>query len=142
MRRIFALRLGVGMLVSIMGLAAVAGCTGKSDIQANLGESFSLAAGQSAAISGENLSIRFVELISDSRCPQGAVCIWEGEASSIVDITYSGEVNRKMLVQPGITSFTDTNFGVYTISFQVNPYPEVGKDIKTQDYRLKLIISK
>ena len=140
MRRLKKVRLCIGLLVVLPGLAL--GCASPTKTQANLGESFTLAAGESATISSENLSVRFVELISDSRCPTGAVCIWEGEASCMLEITYSGITNDKILVQPGFPGVSHTDFGAYTIAFQVTPYPEVGKEIKKQDYRLEMTFSR
>jgi hypothetical protein len=39
--------------------------------EVKLGQEFTLSIGQNAAITGENLTIKFAEVISDSRCPQG-----------------------------------------------------------------------
>ncbi len=45
-----------------------------------LGETVVLKSGQTAEVASKDISIRFTELVSDSRCPQGMVCIWAGEA--------------------------------------------------------------
>jgi hypothetical protein len=108
-----------------------------------LGAEFTLSIGQSSKITGENLSIKFVEVVSDSRCPQGATCIWAGEVSCLIEITLNTSTFRKTLTQPGLTEEPSlTNFEKYNIQFNVLPYPETGKQIAEKDYRLQLVISK
>ena len=48
--------------------------------EVSLDKEFSLSPGQSTMIAGENLAIKFIEVISDGRCPKGAICVWAGEA--------------------------------------------------------------
>jgi len=121
-------------------LLIVAGCGPAADIFANPGITFTLAIGQSASLNGEDLDIRFVSVIGDSRCPAGVVCIWAGEASCMVEITYADKVFEKVLTQPGLTEPAQADFANYTIAFDLKPYPEAGKKIKDEDYRLDLNI--
>ena len=58
------------MMVLLSGCASATG-----EIKVNLGEKFSLAIGEGASVTGENLEVRFIEVIGDSRCPQGVTCI-------------------------------------------------------------------
>jgi hypothetical protein len=111
-------------------------------INATLGEEIALALGQSASISGEDLEVRFVEVVSDSRCPEGAICIWAGEASCLLEITESGSIYRKVLTQLGRSEPSPTDFQDYEITFDLRPYPQLGKEIESEDYRLQLTISK
>ena len=50
--------------------------------------------------------------------------------------------HRQTLTQPGISVPSKTDFKEYEITFDVQPYPEVGKEIQSNDYRLQLIITK
>jgi len=109
----------------------------------NLDQEFSLPPGQSATIAGENLVIKFVEVISDGRCPKGAICIWPGEAGSSIEIITNSESSyRKILTQPGLSKTAKTSFFNYKIAFDLQPYPEVGKAVDKKDYHLQLVISK
>ena len=124
-------------------IALLSGCAGPSgEIKANLGEKFSLAIGQAASIIGENLRIRFKEVITDSRCPQGVTCIWAGEASCLIEITYSETTYNKILTQPGLSEPPQTDFQQYKITFDLLPYPQKGERIENEDYRLQLEISR
>jgi hypothetical protein len=131
------------MLAALLVLPWLAGCAAQPAVnEVSLDEPFLLAPGENASIEGEDLTVRFVGVISDSRCPQGAVCIWAGEVSCTLEITYGGVVNTKVLVQPGLTEPPKTDFGDYVIAYDVQPYPQVGKQIEKGDYRLLLTISK
>jgi hypothetical protein len=135
-------RVGPALAV-LMVLTWLVGCAGPSDMTGvGLGEPFSLRPGQSASIAGEGLAIRFVEVIGDSRCPQGATCIWAGEVSCQLEITYEDVTSTKVLVQPGLSPPSQADFAIYNIDFDVQPYPEVGKKIDKGDYRLQLTITK
>ena len=130
------------LLLAIPTLSA-AGCSGgKSGIAAEPGDEFALSVGQSVYIRGEDFEIRFIEVIADSRCPRGATCVWAGEVSCLIEITRSGEVTSKILVKPGSDGNSETSFNDYIIAFDIMPYPAAGKEIKQQDYRLIMIISK
>jgi len=125
-----------------MLLLIVAGCGAPADIYANPGVTFTLAIGQSASLNGEDLTIRFVDVVGDSRCAAGVVCIWAGEASCLVEIDYANKTFEKVLTQPGLTTPAQTDFANYTIAFDLKPYPQAGQEIKDKDYRLDLDIER
>jgi len=64
--------------------AAVGGCNGSESaaspevLEAATGAPFVLAEGESVDVAGRTL--RFVDVIEDSRCPAGVTCVWEGRA--------------------------------------------------------------
>ena len=130
--------------VTLLALLLAAACASQpNEISVNLGQKFNLAIGRSASISEEGLKIQFTEVISDSRCPRGALCVWEGEVSCLVEITYLESLHRKVLTQPGLTEGPyRSDFEEYEITFEVQPYPELGKQIKSEDYQLELAIRK
>ena len=66
----------------------------------NPGENFTIGVGQSARITGEDMIVKFVEVIGDSRCPQNVNCVWEGVASSHVTITHKDVSYQIVLNQP------------------------------------------
>ena len=110
---------------------------------ADIGEHVTLAPGQDALISGEPLRIEFAAVVSDSRCPSGATCIWQGEASCRLKITYKNTVNTKIITEPGLRSQpATTEFAGYEFQFQLEPYPQVGKDIDKNEYMLQLTVNR
>ncbi len=138
---------GVPLMCSILLVAALitaAACAPEVGAKTvGLGESFSLAVGQSASIDGEDLAIKFIDVVADSRCPSDVVCIWQGEVACLVEITYSGTGQQIVLTYPGLTQEpSEAQFGSYLFTFSVEPYPEEGKQIGKSEYRLNLLITK
>jgi len=129
-----------GLLFGLLaGLFVLAGCAPTGQLKANLGQQFSLAINQTAVISGENLSIKFLD-VNDSRCPIGATCIWAGEARATVQI--NGASDNVTLVQPGYS--TDNAYvleGKHMLNFQVQPYPVVNQTIELGEYRLVMTVN-
>jgi hypothetical protein len=128
----------------VTALIATAACAPEVDARTvALGDSFSLAVGQSASIEGEDLAIKFIDVVADSRCPSGVQCIWQGQVACLVEITYSGTGQQTVLTYPGLTQEpSETQFGSYQFTFSVDPYPEAGKEIEKSQYRLNLLITK
>lgn len=122
-------------------LLPLAACSG-TGLQAKLGQEFSLAIGQSATISSEKMTLEFIAVTADSRCPSGAQCIWAGEAKCTIVISLDGNAQTVTLIQPGGGSSVETRIEGYSLSFILNPYPQLGKQIENKDYRLELIIKK
>ncbi|MFJ8915767.1 hypothetical protein [Amycolatopsis sp. NPDC102389] len=50
-----------------------------------LGKTVDLKLGETTEVASKDVSIRFARLVSDSRCAQGMVCVWEGEA--VIELT-------------------------------------------------------
>jgi hypothetical protein len=74
---------------------------------------------------------------------QGAICIWAGGANCLIEITTHPESTyRKVLTQPGPSKTSKTSFTNYKITFDLQPYPEVGKTPDKKGYHLRLVISK
>ena len=119
-------------------------CSNQVDeVTAGLGQEVELQIGQTVSIEEEQIRIKFVEVVSDSRCPEGATCIWQGEVTCILEIDYLDSTNRKTIVQPGLTQepAKDT-FSDYELIFNVQPYPELGRETKNSEYRLQLTVDK
>ena len=133
----------VGLLVAVMVLVFSIGCNDQTDeISVELGQEFELKLGQTASIEAEELKVKFVEVVGDSRCPTGATCVWEGEVSCTLEITYLDEMYTKTIVQSGLSSqYAVEIFEEYELEFTVQPYPELDKEIKADEYRLLITIT-
>lgn len=121
----------------------LSGCgNNNSDVGAHLDYGFPLAVGQKAVIAGENLEIKFIEVMEDSRCPTGATCIWAGRVSVKIELKDDDGSYEMVLVQPGLSdAYAGESYKGYKINYKVIPYPELGVEMKKEDYRLQLIIS-
>ena len=136
-KRIFPV---IGLLTVVLLLSA-AGFSCSADT-ASPGQEFTLSVGKTVNISGEDLSIRFVEVEGDSRCPTGVVCVWAGEAKCRMSITYQGTTSEIVFTQPGGSTGTRDLVRKYEASFKLEPYPESGKQIDKSDYKLVMTVTK
>lgn len=80
-----------------------------------------------------------ISAISDSRCPTGVVCIWEGEARVEVAIS-SPEIDTLELSTHGQLTATSGNYTFELID--VLPYPYIENETELKDYRVKMKITK
>lgn len=92
------------MRMRLLAAAAVlaAGCAtspGATDRRAALGEDFRLPRGESAEVDG--LSIRFAQVVEDSRCPLGVQCVRAGEAKIQLALRAGGQRRTAVLATEG-----------------------------------------
>jgi len=93
-------------------------------------------------------SIRFIEVVSDSRCPKEVTCVWAGEAKVLIEIFEKGKlINQKLVViNPYSLGEIPLQFsaggGIYSITaFKLFPYPSTVSKKDTMDYTLKMQVS-
>ncbi len=131
------------LLASLVIVLSLSSCVGGiGGAKARLGEEFSLSVGQSVVITGEDLGIKFVEVSEDSRCPKGVTCVWEGRVAALVEISTDGSSQQLELTEPGLTDApARETFKEYEITYKVEPYPEVGKEISVDEYQLLITLS-
>ncbi len=93
-------------------------------------------------------SIRFIEVVSDSRCPKDVTCVWAGEAKVLIEIFEKGKlINKKLVViNPYIIDEIPLQFsaggGIYSITaFKLFPYPSTVSKKDTMVYTLEMQVS-
>ncbi len=127
---------------ALLALALFSSCAAQEKT-AKPGEEFQLKIGDTAGMPEESLRIKFLDVISDSRCPRSVQCIWAGEAELALEVEKGGSKDRILLKQPGLTPEALQDYGGYEIRFSLEPYPEQpGKKIAKEDYVLKITIRK
>ena len=77
-------------------------------------------------IKEDRVKLGFDAVVSDSRCPANAVCIWQGAATAAFSFTKNGDTHRfnlsTLTMKPGYTK--DTIIAGYKIEFiNLLPYP-------------------
>jgi hypothetical protein len=136
-------RILVLLVIATIGLVVVGCASATGEVKASLGQEISLSIGQSVVIKGEDLIIKFEEVLEDSRCPRDVTCIWEGRVRCLVELKIGGITEKVELIQPGLTDQPgQIQYGDYQFSFSVEPYPEAGEEITPDEYRLRLNVSK
>jgi hypothetical protein len=139
------------LFVALLALA-LAGCQMSREADADpvtftLGEQFSLGGGQEAVFGGGDLSVRFSELLEDSRCPTEVECFWTGQARIAVIVQSIGRAattayfNTNPAPGEGVTSVRAGDYTVELISLE--PYPRTPDDpIAFEDYRASLVVNR
>jgi hypothetical protein len=132
------------LIGSLFLLMAAVGCrSSEGSIQASLDQEFSMAVGQTAELKGEGITLQFEGIQEDSRCPKGATCFWAGRVISVLLINDNGLTSRIVLTEPDTTGESGQNmYKQYQFTSHVQPYPELGKQISKDDYRIFLTVKK
>lgn len=139
--------------LSVTALAlALVGCEMSREADADpvapsLGQEFVLGGGQEAVLRGDDLNVRFSELLEDSRCPTEVECFWAGQARIAVVVQPTG--------RPSATAYFNTNpapsenvqtvrAGDYSVELKkLEPYPRTPDDpISFSDYRATLLVQR
>lgn len=91
-------------------------------------------------------TIKFVEVIEDSRCPSDVTCVWAGEAKVKV-LIHKGEeiISEKTItigangVDPIIAEILKTENNTL-LGYNLSPYPKTSRKIPNSEYMLGLIL--
>jgi hypothetical protein len=130
----------IGLIILLLLPTVFLSCS-YNEVTATLGQEFTLPVGKTAIITGQYLSVKFVEVEADSRCPNNAQCIWAGEARFLVSIKLNYSLTSVEWTVSGREGGLKT-FNQYSFTFTLEPYPEVGQDIAPSDYYLVMTVTK
>jgi hypothetical protein len=78
--------------LALVTLLAAASCGAPTAVVRSFtpGEPFWLALGESATGDDGGTVVRFAKVVGDSRCPPGAVCVWQGEVTVDLGVRVGG----------------------------------------------------
>ncbi|MBE7515439.1 MAG: hypothetical protein HS105_02345 [Chloracidobacterium sp.] len=85
------------------------------------------------------LKIKLVEVMEDSRCPDGANCIWEGNAKVKVKIVGAKET-KTFEFNTNLGARGDTIDGWAVTMVSLSPVPKSGETIDPKNYTAKFEI--
>ena len=109
-------------------------------VQAN--RQFDLKSGQEAHIQGTPISVRFLGVAEDSRCPSDVVCVWAGNA--VVRLSLMS--TQAPSIDAALNTTLDpknVTFGGYTIRLvDLKPATKSGTKIVDADYVATLEVTK
>lgn len=99
---------------------------------------------RSVVIEPDGLTVAFAD-VEDSRCPRGAVCVWEGEGTA--ELRLRTRDGRTAVVRPTVRPGSDPAryawltayaFGLRITLLELNPYPELDRPRDRSRYRARL----
>lgn len=106
------------------------------------GSEIKVKVGRKVVFKGEALTVRFDAVASDSRCPEGALCIWEGDADVKVEVK-AGRKTRLFHLHTSQRYAQEEKFGGYIVRLiSLSPRPRAGERLKAEDYVAILKITK
>ena len=102
-----------------------------------LNKSYDLSFGKCIHDFDKILCVCFDSLITDSRCPEGGICFWAGEAIARFKIT----VGKYEIQAIDLKLSNDTVIHGFKFSFVgLSPYPSIRHTIRLNDYEARIIV--
>jgi hypothetical protein len=99
--------------------------------------------GRQVAAAKENLTLKFVAILEDSRCPEGVQCVWAGNARIELAVTKTGEDTASLELNTNDRFPIEAQYLGYLITLiDLQPYPKATKQISLQDYTVNVEIRK
>ena len=92
-----------------------------------------------ATISVEGTLISFTSLVSDSRCPMDAICVWQGDAAVQIS-AQKGADTQLMQLHTTLEPRNSTAHGYSIALLSVNPYPSASTPSRPDSYSVWLRI--
>ncbi len=71
------------LITFLLGGSAIAQAKGAKEVRVQVNKQ--------ARVSGTKFTVKFLELVEDSRCPIGTDCVWAGNAKIKIQITKNGK---------------------------------------------------
>jgi hypothetical protein len=138
----------VTLVVSASAIVAVSaywnGSSSLSRVPARIDVPFQLRVNQTAFIDSLNLSIGFVAVNEDSRCPSDVICIWEGQATINVNVRSPNinPSNFNLTSRGGESNLSVKDFHDFSMRLlEIAPYPKSTGHIGTSDYLATLVVA-
>ena len=127
-------------MMRLAALALVAACVTVPPPSGLEGD-FRLALGGTAAVGPDGLTVRFVSVVDDSRCPRGVQCVRAGEAKVQLALHAPGARDDAVILateggQPRYASFA--GYEVHLVALD----PPRRSDVPNPAYRVTLRISR
>jgi hypothetical protein len=101
-----------------------------------LGEEFVLRFGDQVSVQGVKLSLKFQDVTEDSRCPDGVVCVWEGNSRVLL------EVNQSTFALNTTVEPKQIIVDRYLVRLNsLSPYPMIERKIQKAEYLAALVVT-
>lgn len=99
--------------------------------------------GQQITVAKEGLTLEFVTVLEDSRCPEGVQCVWEGNARIELSAAKAGNDRSSFELNTNDRFPVEAKYLGYLITLiDLQPYPKATKQISLQDYTVNVEIRK
>lgn len=86
-----------------------------------------------------NTAVKFIKVISDSRCPESVTCIWPGEAKILLGVEFNGIYSEKEVIVSGGVSGLALTENFHLLDLSLYPYPKTPQGIAQKDYCIQFV---
>lgn len=126
----------------ISGIRVITSPAEQEIVEAELAIEFELAINQTALIQSEGLSVLFLNVTEDSRCPVDVTCIQSGKATIVLGLSRNDQSPEEMILSTSLEE-NEAPFDPYVVRLVgVEPAPISTLNIDISDYRIRLLISR
>ena len=135
------------LVISLLAAINLASCVNSKveETAITLGEEFSLALGEKTSIPSEDLTLQFLGVPVDDRCPTQVECEYSGQAFVEIEVVTA---NRdSILLEFNTNPWPDINLQIITELgyvfelIRLDPYPEqIDNPIQAEDYRAVMVV--
>lgn len=101
------------------------------------GDEFNLKLGEEVQIGRERISVKFVDVLEDSRCPSNVTCVWAGNGKVQIQLDQDN-IQLNTYLEPHEVSVENVNIQLLGLE----PYPKYPRQFEKEDYRVRLLIKK
>jgi hypothetical protein len=130
------------MKTIFLALIAVFIFGGATAAQAQANQTLKVRVNQQKSLARNNLTIKFVSLVEDSRCAEGTRCVWAGNAKIQVRITDARGRSESFEMNTN-TGAKGASFGGYAINLTgVEPSPRADVRINRNAYTATFRVTK
>src|SRR5258706_8229145 len=92
-------------------------------------QEFDIHVGERAIVEGYPLVITFIRVADDSRCPEGARCIWQGNGRVTLRIEKTGVASTQTDLNTTLDPRSVSYAGFVIELKRLSPYPKIGESI-------------
>ena len=108
----------------------------------NIDRDFDLKVGQTARVDGTGLTVSFIAVSEDSRCPTDVVCVWAGNGAVSLSITDDAGAKTTVVLNTTLSP-RSVRSSAYEISLTgLKPAPKQASAVPLADYVATLRITR
>jgi hypothetical protein len=134
----------VTIVIAVWAMTAIAPSARSNAIMsARLGEMFTIKVGEQAFIEAEDLTITFVSVVEDSRCPIDVRCTWEGNTRIVITLSKNKNKSASIELNTSRLFAREGRYLDYRIGLvKLDPDRTSTREIAEHEYRASLILTK
>jgi hypothetical protein len=97
-----------------------------------------LRAGEYKRVVGEQLGVGFTRVVTDSRCPIDAVCVWMGDGVAEIELVAGGGRTGKVELHTSLDPKSQVWNGVKITLLELAPAPQASQPTRPSAYSVRL----